>query len=272
MGKRAWGKRAWIRRVVCAAVLLVAGTLPALANCGVVAAAKPAIRPVAFRPASVAPGQVRLAFIGHATFLIETPEGATAITDYNGYNRPTGLVPDIVTMNNAHSTHFTDEVPVGVRHVLRGWDPGGGMAVHNVQWRDLRVFNVPTNVREYGAGTRQNGNSIFVFAAADLCIAHLSHIHHTLTETHLRELGPIDVLLAPVDGSWTMSQEDVLTVIGQIKPRLVIPMHFIVADVLERFVAKAAPLYPARQAPGNEVLLARTALPRQTEILVLPGR
>ena len=41
-----------------------------------------------------------------------------------------------------------------------------------------------------------------------------------------------------------MSQEDILTVIGQIKPRLVIPMHFIVPDVVERFVAKAAPLYP----------------------------
>ena len=203
----------------------------------------------------------------------ETPEGATAITDYNGYNRPPGLVPDIVTMNNAHSTHFTDDIPPGVRHVLRGWDPGGGMAVHDVTWRDLRVFNVPTNVRQWGSeGTRQNGNSIFIFAAADLCIAHLSHIHHTLTETHLRELGPIDVLLAPVDGSWTMSQEDVLTVIGQIKPRLVIPMHFIVPNVVERFVAKAAPLYPARFQASPEVVLSRAALPRQTEILVLPGR
>ena len=101
---------------------------------------------------------------------------------------------------------------------------------------------------------------------------HLSHIHHTLTETHLRELGPIDVLLAPVDGAWTMSQEDVLTVIGQIKPRLVVPMHYIVADVLQRFVAKAAPLYPARFQDQPEVLLSRRMLPRQTEILVLPGQ
>ncbi|BBK32631.1 L-ascorbate metabolism protein UlaG (beta-lactamase superfamily) [Stella humosa] len=267
--------REWILRLLVLAGLAPAVALPAFASCGVIAGTQPfgppRWQPVAYRPAAVAPDQVRLTFIGHASFLIETPDGATAITDYNGYNRPANLVPDIITMNNAHSTHYTDDIPPGVRHVLRGWDPGGGMAVHNVQWRDLRVFNVPTNVREYGAGTRQNGNSIFVFSAADLCIAHLSHIHHTLTDTHLRELGPIDVLLAPVDGSWTTSQEDVLTVIGQIKPRLVIPMHFIVSNVLERFLAKAAPQYPARFSNSPEVLLTRTALPRRTEILVLPG-
>ncbi|MCC7274420.1 MAG: MBL fold metallo-hydrolase, partial [Alphaproteobacteria bacterium] len=88
---------------------------------------------------------------------------------------------------------------------------------------------------------------------------------------HLRELGPIDVLLAPVDGAWTTSQEDVLTIIGQIKPRLVIPMHYIVPNVVERFVAKAAPLYPARYGTEPEVLVSRTMLPRATEILVLPG-
>jgi hypothetical protein len=127
-------------------------------------------------------------------------------------------------------------------------------------------------VRQWGSeGTRQNGNSIFIFAAADLCIAHLSHIHHTLTETHLRELRshrrcwPRRRLLDDEPGGRA-------TVIGQIKPRLVIPMHFIVPNVVERFVAKAAPLYPARFQASPEVVLSRAALPRQTEILVLPGR
>lgn len=266
--------RMWVQRLLWLAAATLAGPATAFASCGVIAGLPTSRQVAAVEPAAaVEPDRVRLTFIGHASFLIETPGGATAITDYNGYNRPPDLVPHIVTMNNAHSTHYTDDIPPGVRHVLRGWDPGGGMAVHDVTWQDLRVFNVPTNVRQWGGeGTRQNGNSIFVFAAADLCIAHLSHIHHTLTETHLRELGPIDVLLAPVDGSWTTTQEDVLTVIGQIKPRLVVPMHYIVPNVLERFLAKAAPLYPARFQDEPVVVLSRAMLPRQTEILVLPGR
>ena len=51
-------------------------------------------------------------------------------------------------MNNAHSTHYTDYSDPAIKHVLRGWDPGGGVALHDVTYRDVRVHNVPTNVRE----------------------------------------------------------------------------------------------------------------------------
>jgi L-ascorbate metabolism protein UlaG (beta-lactamase superfamily) len=74
-----------------------------------------------------------------------------------------------------------------------------------VSYLDLHIRNVPTNVREFG-GARMNGNSIFVFEVADLCIAHLGHLHHTLTDVHLGELGQIDVLLVPADGSYTMAR------------------------------------------------------------------
>jgi L-ascorbate metabolism protein UlaG (beta-lactamase superfamily) len=83
---------------------------------------------------------------------------------------------------------------------------------------------VPTNVRELG-GTRYNGNSIFVFEVAELCIAHLGHLHHTLTATHLAELGAIDVVMVPVDGTYTLNQDEMIEVLRQIGPKLVIPMH-----------------------------------------------
>ena len=83
---------------------------------------------------------------------------------------------------------------------------------------------MPTNVREFD-GTRYNGNSIFVFDIADLCIAHLGHLHHTLTPSHLAELGAIDVVMVPVDGVWTLNQDDMIEVLRQIKPKIVIPMH-----------------------------------------------
>src|SRR3954451_21802747 len=127
-----------------------------------------------------------ITFLGHASFLIESPEGVRIVPDYNGVHRAK-VTPDIVTMNNAHSTHYTDAIEPDVKFVLRGWDPGGGVAHHNLHYRDVRVNNVPTNVRGFGE-TRYNGNSIFVFDLADLCIAHLGHLHHTLTEAHLAEI------------------------------------------------------------------------------------
>jgi len=218
----------------------------------------------------VAPGTVALTFLGHASFLIETPAGATAVTDYNGSITPP-FVPDIVTMNNAHPSHYTDAPDPRIKYVLRGWDPGGGMAVHRVEYRDLRVRNVPTNVRDEG-GTRFNGNSIFVFEVSNLCIAHLGHLHHTLTDAHLGELGQIDVLLVPVDGAFTMSQVDMVEVIREIAPPLVIPMHFFNETTLARFLDRMRATHLVKVSETPTALLSRAALPLgRPEVLVLPG-
>jgi L-ascorbate metabolism protein UlaG (beta-lactamase superfamily) len=155
--------------------------------------------------------------------------------------------------------------------VLRGWDPAGGVADHHLEYRDIRVRNVPTNVRELG-GTRYNGNSIFVFEVADLCIAHLGHLHHTLTATHLAELGAIDVVMAPVDGTYTLNQEEMIEVLRQIGPKLVIPMHIFSGASLERFLASAGGFYAVRREAVPIVVLSRAELPETPTILVLAGR
>ncbi len=217
-----------------------------------------------------APGTVALTFLGHASFLIETPAGVTAVTDYNGINIPP-FVPDIVTMNNAHPSHYTDAPDPRIKYVLRGWDPNGGMAVHRIEYRDLRVRNVPTNLRDEG-GTRVNGNSIFVFEVSNLCIAHLGHLHHTLTDTHLGELGQIDVLLVPVDGAFTMSQVDMVEVIHEIAPPLVIPMHYFNATTLARFLDRMRATHVVKASETPTVVLSRAVLPSgRPEVLVLPG-
>jgi L-ascorbate metabolism protein UlaG (beta-lactamase superfamily) len=212
-----------------------------------------------------------LTYLGHSSFLIESPDGVRIVTDYNGVHRAK-VTPDIITMNNAHSTHYSDHIEPGVKFVLRGWDPGGGVAHHNMQYRDVRVTNVPTNVRGFGE-TRYNGNSIFVFELADLCIAHLGHLHHTLTETHLAELGTIDIVLVPVDGAFTLNQPEMIEILRQVKARIAVPMHVFTDETLARFLARAAERgFAARRAPGPQITLSRADLPEKPEIVVLPGR
>jgi L-ascorbate metabolism protein UlaG (beta-lactamase superfamily) len=67
----------------------------------------------------------------------------------------------------------------------------------------VRARNVLTNIRIFNGGTERNGNSIFIFGIANLCIAHLGHLHHTLTQQQLNEIGRVDVVLVPVDGDYT---------------------------------------------------------------------
>ena len=215
-------------------------------------------------------GGVSITFLGHASFLIESPAWVRVVTDYNDAIRAP-VTPDIVTMNNAHPMHYSEAVEPGVKYVLRGWDPAGGVADHHLEYRDVRIRNVPTNVRELG-GIRYNGNSIFVFEVADLCIAHLGHLHHTLTPTHLAELGAIDVVMVPVDGAYTLNQTDMIEVLRQIGPKVVIPMHIFSEARLERFLAQAGAFYAVHRETDETVVVSRAGLPEVPTILVLAGR
>jgi L-ascorbate metabolism protein UlaG (beta-lactamase superfamily) len=194
----------------------------------------------------------------------------TIVTDYNSMVRAP-VIPDIVTMNNAHPSHYTDHIEPGVRFVLRGWDPAGGIASHQLEYRDVRVHNVATNLRDFGA-TRYNGNSIFLFETADICIAHLGHLHHTLTPAHLAELGGVDIVLVPVDGAFTLNQDDMVAVLQQLKPKIAIPMHVFTQATLDRFVARAEEHFRIRRSPERKIVLSRAELPGEPELLLLPGR
>ncbi len=90
-----------------------------------------------------------ITFVGHASFEIETPAHLRVVTDFNGVNLPAEL-PDIVTMNHAHSTHYTDHPDPRIRTVLRGWREDGKPAQIAYAERDLRIRNLPTNIREWG--------------------------------------------------------------------------------------------------------------------------
>jgi L-ascorbate metabolism protein UlaG (beta-lactamase superfamily) len=212
-------------------------------------------------------GQLRLSFRGHATFSIETPGGASAATDYNGITRPP-YIPDAVTMNNAHPNHYADYIEPEISHVLRGWDPEGGVAKHEVAFKDMTIFSIPTNLFRRPNGQLYNGNSIFVFKAADLCVAHLGHLHQILSDEQRRALRRVDVLMINIDGN-TMTQGEALKVIEQVSPRLVIPMHYLFQGLAERFARLAAPLYPVRVHSDSTIVVDEASLPHSTEILFL---
>ena len=80
--------------------------------------------------------EVRFTYIGHSTFLIESPQLVRIATDYNGYIKPP-MIPDIVTMNHAHSTHYTDHPEPEIRHVLRGWAGNERPARIDVNFKDV---------------------------------------------------------------------------------------------------------------------------------------
>ena len=254
--------------------LLALGPTVAAANCIPVAQrGLPAARvmPASFSTAALNADEAQLTFLGHASFLIESPAGVRIVTDYNDYIGAPSL-PDIVTMNNAHSTHFTNAPDPRVKHVLRGWGTEQKPAHHDLRERDVRVRNVSTNVRDFNGSTRYNGNSIFIYEVAALCIAHLGHLHHVLSKENLAELGQVDILMLPIDGAFTMGQQDMAEVLDQLRPQLILPMHYFSPGNLNRFLDRMRTTYKVSQREKPVLTVSRATLPTSPEIIVLPGR
>jgi L-ascorbate metabolism protein UlaG (beta-lactamase superfamily) len=240
---------------------------------GLIARNRPPATPASLRLALNA-DQIRVNYIGHSTFLIESPQGVRIATDYNDYVRPTAL-PDIATMNHAHTTHYTDRPDPRIPHVLRGWGVSQDKpARYDVSVKDVRVRNVPTNIRNWiDGGTERHGNSIFIFELAQLCIGHLGHLHHTLNQQQLDEIGRLDVVFAPVDGSMTLDSDGMMEVLQALKAPLVIPMHFFSRYTLERFLGRARALkWDVETSPVPSIVLSKTTLPTTPKVLALPGR
>jgi L-ascorbate metabolism protein UlaG (beta-lactamase superfamily) len=240
-------------------------------NCpGLIAERSPVFQPAALRLAALEHDQLRLTYVGHATFLIETPQAVRVATDYNDWVKP-AVLPDIVTMNHAHSSHYTLHPEPGIKYVLHGWAEDEKPARIDITYKDVRVRNVPTNIRTFDGGTERHGNSIFIFEAANLCIAHLGHLHHTLTQQQLNEIGKIDAVMVPVDGNYTLDLEGMMEVLKSLKAPLMIPMHYFSSYTLERFLTRARAEWDVRFAEVPTVVLSKATLPAKPTVLVLPG-
>ncbi len=228
------------------------------------------VMPASFRLAALKRDEVRLTYVGHSTFLIESPQLVRIATDYNDYVRPP-VTPDIVTMNHAHTSHFTDHPDLAIKHVLRGWASDEKPARIDIRVKDVRVRNVPTNIRTYGGGTERHGNSIFIFEIANMCFAHLGHLHHTLTQQQLNEIGKIDVVLMPVDGSYTLDVEGMVEVLKALKAPLMIPMHYFSSFTLNNFLDRIRKEWNVEISPVSSLVVSKTTLPVRPKVLVLPG-
>src|SRR3954470_4070221 len=109
-------------------------------ECMPMANAPPRAVPVSFRRAAAGTDEVAITYAGHSTYYIDTPGGIRIATDYNGAYR-TGRLPDVVTMNRAHGTHYTLFPDRGIQHVLHGWGDDGKPAHISQRIGDVYIRN-----------------------------------------------------------------------------------------------------------------------------------
>ncbi len=243
---------------------------PAASRCLALAESVPRVQYASLNTASLSQFEVKITFVGHATFRIESAGGVIIATDYAGYAGP-GPVPTVVTMNHAHSTHYTNNPDPRIEHVLRGWGTPGEPAKHNITVGDVLIRNVTTDIRGWSGIREKDGNSIFIFEVADICIGHLGHLHHTLGPEYLGVIGQLDVVMVPVDGSYTMAQPAMMEVLELLKARLVLPMHYFSRGRLQTFLDQVGERYDVKINDSASITVTAASLPSKPTVMVLPG-
>jgi L-ascorbate metabolism protein UlaG (beta-lactamase superfamily) len=270
-----------LRSVLACVTLLGSLIAPAMAQeaprsseCMAMADRGPRATPVSFRRADAGNDEVAITYAGHSTYYIDTPGGVRIATDYNGYYK-TGRLPDVVTMNHAHSTHYTLFPDPRIPTVLHGWRDDGGPAKIDLHIGDVTIRNVTTDIRRYfgddsNAEMVKDGNSIFIFEVAGLCIGHLGHLHTRLDESQLAAIGRIDILMVPIDGTYTMSLDGVSEITKRLRSSVVLPMHRF-ATPLDDFMRKIGEQFAIDVRTERTLKISRDTLPGTPTVIILDG-
>jgi L-ascorbate metabolism protein UlaG (beta-lactamase superfamily) len=234
----------------------------------------PRATPVSLRQAAASTLDVAITYGGHSTYFIDTPGGVRIATDYSGAYQ-VGRLPDVVTMNRAHSTHYTLFPDPRIPHVLHGWGDDGQPAHISERIGDVFIRNVTTDIRRYwgdhsGAEMIKDGNSIFIFEVAGLCIGHLGHLHVKLDDTHLAAIGRLDIVMVPIDGTYTMSLDGISDITRRLRASVVLPMHRF-ATPLEEFMERIGKEFEIDVRSERTLRISRETLPATPTVIILDG-
>jgi L-ascorbate metabolism protein UlaG (beta-lactamase superfamily) len=213
---------------------------------------------------------MKVKWLGHACFLLTSEAGVRILTDpYTpgafglGY-RPPAETADIVTVSHDHADHNNTAAVKGKPEVVRG------AGVHKV--KGVEIKGISTSHDE-ASGSQRGPNTVFCFTLDGVRVCHLGDLGHDLAAGSLAEIGPVDVLLIPVGGNFTIDANVAGRVADRIAPKVVIPMHFNNERCPDFPVAAVDDFRKKRQRvrtlDASEVEIKKDDLPAEKETVVL---
>jgi len=214
---------------------------------------------------------MKIKWYGHAAFLITSDQGTKIIIDpyepgaFGGqlsYGKIKDQV-DIVLTSHDHADHnYTKDLP-GTPQIVKG---SGSKTAKGISIRGISTYHDPSK------GSERGDNTIFTLKIDNIQLCHLGDLGHLLSDKELAEIGPVEILLIPVGGFFTIDPKEATRVAEQIKPKILIPMHFKttkcgfpIAPVEDFLKGKTNTKLPK----ASEVTFDKKTLPQQMEIVVL---
>ncbi len=165
---------------------------------------------------------MKINWLGHACFLLETSQGTKIITDpyeSGGYGGAVGYDPinleaDLVTVSHQHSDHNYIQ-PFKAAKII---NQAGSFSIKDVTIEGIVSYH------DAQRGSARGENIIFIITTDNLKLVHLGDLG--TEDIDYSKFQNIDVALIPVGGTFTLDAKAATRVIEKISPRVAIPMHF----------------------------------------------
>ena len=209
---------------------------------------------------------MKIKWVGHSSFLIESERGIKIITDpfdeTLGYKLPRIKV-NIITVSHEHFDHNYVRGVKGRSVVFKGVV---NRESHKMEFRGISSYH------DSVYGGQRGTNTIFVIKADGLNLCHLGDLGHILDSDKLDEIGTIDILFIPVGGFYTIYSSQATQIIKDIKPNIAVPMHYkteaikFSIDPVEIFLSDKDNV---QRLESSEFEITKGTLPKNTQIYVL---
>jgi len=165
---------------------------------------------------------MKIKFLGHATFVITSDAGVKIITDpyETGPDLTYGEITesaDIVTVSHGHLDHCNVAAVRGNPEVV---SRAGRSKAKGIEVKGIASYH------DEAGGSLRGNNVIFCFELDGIRVCHLGDLGHLLDDKQVKEIGSVDILLIPVGGYYTIDAKVATQVCNQLKPKVIIPMHY----------------------------------------------
>ncbi len=215
---------------------------------------------------------MKIKYLGHSCFMITSDAGNKVITDPYITGAPWPPLKygeikesaDIVTVSHEHKDHSNVAVVQGSPEVLK--------EKITAVIKGIEFKGIPTHHDNVGGKTRGN-NLVFIFNMDGVRVCHLGDLGHQLSTKQVAELGPVDILLVPVGGFYTIDAEAATQLCDRVKPKVIIPMHYKTDKLTDTELDGVDKFLEGKENVSkldiSEVKFTQGALPTRTQIMVL---
>ncbi len=207
-------------------------------------------------------------YLGHSCFKLTESTGTSIVCDpYSeemvGYSMPE-VQADAITVSHHHGDHDCVGNVKGSPVVI---DKESSFDLPGVEINSIKSFH------DASRGKKRGENVIFKFRMDGIDVCHLGDLGEKCSSDLIETLLPVNVLLIPVGGTYTIDAEMAKEYVDRIMPDIVIPMHYrtkdckLDIDKVDEFLNLFEE--DTVEEEGSSIELSRTDLGEETKIIVL---